>query len=150
MGCISYCFIAFVFALMTVVMMISCKTSPVFKKFRALLNPQQASVYQSIIHERTMIYVQGLVLGAILGLIVIMNLKKEKTKNKVCVFVLVALVTNILYYKLHPKSTYMLLHLDSQEQVSGWLDTYKTMKLRSALSILIGIMAYISLGMGCC
>ena len=45
--------------------------------------------------------------------------------NKLCVFVVIALGINYLYYTIHPKTTYMLQHITSTEQNIAWLNIYK-------------------------
>ena len=73
-----------------------------------------------------------------------------KQTNKLCVFIVIALGTNYLFYGLHPKSTYMLLHLNSREQNEAWLNIYKEMKLRCKLGLLLGVIGYVLLGNGLC
>ena len=117
--------------------------------FRKLLNQEQLQVYNSITKERMSIYIQGLILGILLAVLVTFNSSLKGT-NKLCVFVVIALGVNYLFYTLHPKSTYMLLHLKSQQQNAAWLNIYKEMKLRCKLGLLLGLVGYVLLGNGLC
>lgn len=149
MSCISFCLLGAALLGSSVLTMMSSKDSKVFKNFRYLLDDNQQQVYKSIIKERSMIYIQGLILGFILALIVTLNLKLKK-RNRICLFIVIALGTNYLYYSLYPKSTYMLEHLNNVKQNKAWLAIYKEMKLRCKLGLLLGILGYIVLGNGVC
>ena len=69
-------------------------------------------------------------------------LEKVSTLNRVCVFVVVALVFNVVYYLLMPKTSYMLQHLNSTEQINAWLRVYKVMRQRYILGFFVGIIGY--------
>jgi membrane protein insertase Oxa1/YidC/SpoIIIJ len=113
------------------------------------LDDNQKQIYKSVINERTNIYIQGLVLGIVLALLITFNTNLAKGNN-VCLFIVIAIVVNILYYSLYPKSTYMLEHLKSQDQVKAWLNIYKEMKIRCKVGMIIGFVGYIFLGSGWC
>ena len=44
-----------------------------------------------------LVYIQGLLIGVILGLIVVSMLDRVSSLNRVCVFVVAALVFNVVY-----------------------------------------------------
>ena len=115
----------------------------------ALLDDNQQQVYKSVTKERLSIYIQGLVLGIILAILVTFHTNLTKSVN-VCIFIAVALSVNWLYYSLYPKSTYMLKHLTSSDQVNAWLNIYKEMKIRKYVGLLLGISGYLLLGIGWC
>ena len=150
MSCVSYCLFGAALLGSSILTMLSSKTSPVFKKFKNVLDDNQQQVYKSIINERTTIYVQSLLLGIILALLVTINLNKVEKYSRVCLFVVIALGTNYLGYTLYPKSTYMLEHLKTTEQNKAWLAIYKEMKLRCALGFVLGIFGYLLLARGFC
>ena len=150
MTCVSYCFLGAALLGSSIFAMLTSKSAPVFKKFNNLLTEDQQQVYKSIISERASIYTQSLILGIVIACIVVFNLKKISKHSRVCLFILLALGTNYLFYSLYPKSTYMLTHLSSQEQNKAWLKIYKEMKLRCHLGLLLGIIGYFLLGMGWC
>lgn len=151
MACLSYCFLGIVLLVGSLLMMVLCKLdNKDMVHFNSLLDDKQKQIYKSITKERGIIYAQGMIIGIIIGLLAIMYFKKLNYKNKVCLFILIALVTNLFYYKLYPKTTYMLLHLNNKEQVEGWLNIYKTMKYKYMVSILVALIGYLILGIGCC
>ena len=147
--CISYCLLGAALLGSMIMTMLASKKSKRFTDFMSLLDEDQQRVYKSIIKERMTIYIQGLVLGVILAIAVTFNTDLSKSVN-ICLFVVISLGINLAYYEFYPKSTYMLNHLNSNEQVNGWLNIYREMKLRSKLGFVLGILGYIILGMGWC
>tara|TARA_B100000886_G_scaffold298178_1_gene226195 strand:+ start:72 stop:524 length:453 start_codon:yes stop_codon:yes gene_type:complete len=149
MACLNYCVLGAAFLGSSILAMMASKQSGNFVNFRKLLNQRQLEIYNGITRERMSIYIQGLILGVLLAVLITFNSSLRGT-NKLCVFVVIALGTNYLFYSLHPKSTYMLLHLTSQQQNEAWLNIYKEMKLRCKLGLLLGLVGYILLGNGLC
>ena len=149
MTCLNYCVLGAAFLGSSILTMMASKQSGNFVNFRKLLNQRQLEIYNGITRERMSIYIQGLILGVLLAVLITFNSSLRGT-NKLCVFVVIALGTNYLFYSLHPKSTYMLLHLTSQQQNEAWLNIYKEMKLRCMLGLLLGLVGYILLGNGLC
>ena len=147
--CMNYCVIGAAFLGSSILTMMASKSSNNFVKFRKLLNQKQLEIYNNITKERMSIYIQGLILGILLAVLVTFN-SSLKSTNKLCVFVVIALGVNYLFYSLYPKSTYMLLHLNSQQQNEAWLDIYKEMKLRCKLGLLLGLVGYLLPGKGLC
>jgi len=147
--CISYCLVGAALLGSMIVTMLASKRSKNFKNFMNLLDDNQQQIYKSVIKERMTIYVQGLVIGVILAILCTFSNKLSKN-NKICLFIVIALGFNMLYYSLYPKSTYMLSHLTSVEQNNAWLKIYKEMKLRCKVGLLLGIVGYVLLGMGWC
>jgi uncharacterized protein YacL len=147
--CISYCLVGAALLGSMIMSMLATKKSKNFRNFMALLDDNQAQVYKSVIKERMSIYVQGLVIGVILAILITFNSNLSKNNN-VCLFVVIALGFNWGYYLLYPKSTYMLSHLNSAVQNDAWLRIYKEMKLRCHVGLLLGIVGYLLLGMGWC
>jgi uncharacterized protein YacL len=148
-ACLNYCVLGAAFLGSSILTMMASKNSKNFVQFRRLLNDNQLHTYNNISKERIAIYIQGLILGIIVALLVTFNSSLRST-NKLCVFVVIALGINYLFYTLHPKSTYMLLHLNSKEQNNAWLNIYKEMKYRCMLGLLLGLVGYILLGNGLC
>jgi len=147
--CISYCLVGAALLGSMIVTMLASKKSKNFVNFMNLLDDDQQQIYKSVIKERMSIYIQGLVIGVILAILCTFTNKLTKT-NKICLFIVIALGFNMLYYSLYPKSTYMLSHLTSKEQNEAWLKIYKEMKLRCKIGLLLGIVGYILLGIGWC
>lgn len=147
--CISYCLVGAALLGSMLMVMMANKKSKNFRNFIALLNDDQQQVYKSVINERMNIYIQGLSLGIILAILVTYHTNLTKGVN-VCIFIVVSLGINCLYYALYPKSTYMLKHLTSSDQVNAWLSIYKEMKVRNYVGMLLGILGYLLIGVGWC
>ena len=147
--CLSYCLVGSALIGSMIMTMMTSKNSKNFKNFSMLLTDDQKNIYISVIRERLSIYVQGLIIGVILALLVTFKNNWSKVNN-VCLFVTIALGFNYLYYSLFPKSTYMLSHLESPDQVKAWLKIYKEMKFRCKFGFLLGILGYLLLGYGWC
>ena len=149
MACVNTCLIGSGFLGSSILTMLAGKNSGNFAKFNNILNPEQRETYKKITQERMNIYIQGLVIGSVLAVLMSQMVKLDKNK-KVCLFVVIALGFNYAYYTLYPKSTYMLQHLTSKEQNQAWLNIYKEMKTRCMVGFLLGLVGYIVLGIGSC
>lgn len=148
MVCINSCLIAVVLLSGTIATMITSKTSPNFRKFDETLTVEQKKLYHKINMERLRIYIEGMILGLITGLFALSLLpKKVEDVSKVCLFVIVCLLINMVYYRMYPKSTYMVKHLKTPEQKEAWLAIYKEMKYRHLLGMILGFGGYVMLGM---
>ena len=112
------------------------------------LNPQQLAIYNSIVKERSRIYLEGNILGLVLALIYFFNSGKFEKKTNICAFVLIAMTTSYYYYTLKPKSDYIIRHLSDSIQVEAWLLKYKTMKRRYHIGYLLGGLGYLILSYG--
>lgn len=115
-----------------------------FKNFNNLLNEEQKLIYKKIMKERMRLYLEGLLIGLLLGFIYLQYSKKSI--YSACVFASIILGVNNLYYLLHPKSAYMLTHLTTTEQNVAWLEIYKFMKNRCYMGMILGAAAYILVG----
>tara|TARA_B100001093_G_scaffold250134_1_gene239640 strand:- start:20643 stop:21047 length:405 start_codon:yes stop_codon:yes gene_type:complete len=116
------------------------------KGFSKTLSSEQLSKYKNIVEERKNISLRGYGLGFALaiGIIVFnMSMRKEKlTKmSMICTTASTVFIVQYLYYILSPKSDWILLHLNTQEQKERWLDIYRTMQYNCHLSVALGIIA---------
>ena len=75
---ISFCFVAFVLIISSVYLAIMRQDKQIFFDFQKLLNPEQIEKYHKIVRERFMIYVGGMLLGLLFGLIYYFKNKNEK------------------------------------------------------------------------
>lgn len=116
-------------------------------KFPKSLNTEQLVIYNKVIKERMTLFLQGLVLGLILGFIYLNYSRSsgEVVKSQ-CVFTLLVLVTVYAYYSLYPKQYSMLPTLQSTEQRALWWDVYTEMKKRSLIGFLLGVVAFLLVG----
>jgi len=147
--CMSYCLIGSAFVGSMILTMLASKKSKRFTDFMLLLDEEQKQIYRSVIDERMSIYIQGMVLGIAVAIILVFN-SKVSNSVKICMFITIALGINYFYYILSPKSTYMLEHVSSVEQNVAWLGIYKEMKLRCHIGAIMGIIGYILIGRGMC
>ena len=120
------------------------KDDKIFNKFTILLNDKQKEIYKKIFYERLKIYLLGVISGLFLGLLYQYN---SKNKN-ICIFLTIIFITKLVIYKIHPKSDYMLYHLDNQNQVNAWTDIYVHMKTTWIKSIILGVLSYIFINYG--
>ena len=140
---ITICSVAVVFLLSSIFMMF-LKDEKLFANFMNTLNKDQKNIYFKIIRERTMLYIGGMLLGLLLGFI-FLSMNKKSGMN-ICAFITIVFVTQLVFYKVYPKSTYMLYHLDNKNQVSAWTDIYTYMKKIYMLSFFLAIVSYILIG----
>lgn len=112
--------------------------------FYKTLSADKIARYEAIIKERRDIYLKGYGLGLIAALIALIIYERNGYKqavNKVCFIGGITLLINYFYYMLTPKTDYMILHLDAENQRKAWLDIYKTMQFKYHLGLLLGILA---------
>jgi uncharacterized protein YacL len=110
-----------------------------------------AIAYEKIIHERSTIYLQGILLGLILSTICVYIMKQTPNRfYKTMIYVSVTLFTAVIYYMVVPKSDYMLHHLKSEEQIHTWFQTYRTMQSRYMIGFVLGAIASIPFSFAYC
>lgn len=143
---ISICVIAFTLLVSSIIMLF-LKDENLFTTFINTLDEKQKKTYLQVIKERTNIYLSGKFIGLILGLLYLF-ISGNYSKQGVCIFISITFVFQLLFYKLYPKSTYMLEHLTTSEQKIAWLDIYKYMKKIWIISVILSFIAYFLLGLG--
>lgn len=118
---------------------------PVFQEYRASLNQYQLEIYERIKAERLSLYLQGLAFGfAVAFLNYYFNKSSNDFLNK-CLFLVITMTICTFYYLLMPKSTHMVKHLTSRNQVDKWHAVYKEMQRRYYLGFGIGLAGYIAI-----
>lgn len=125
------------------------------RHFENLLSISQKETYEKIKNERMSIYFTGYTLGFFFSLVLILyyrNVSKTKLSkiNILCLVFSVSFITNYFYYMLSPKTTYMLLHLNTKEQTKAWLEIYKSMQYNYHMGFVLGIIALLFLTHGTC
>tara|TARA_A100001015_G_scaffold311782_1_gene415693 strand:- start:48 stop:458 length:411 start_codon:yes stop_codon:yes gene_type:complete len=111
-----------------------------------LLDSNQKLIKEKIVEERKNIYFNGYIIGLILSFIVIF-INKSVLKRKfniwkiVCFVGCITFTTNYFYYILSPKTTYMIQHLNSQDQINEWLNVYRIMQIKYHVGLVFGIIA---------
>lgn len=149
MVCINSCVLGFALVGGMIFCMLASHTSSVFVEFQNLLNNEQKRIYTNIVKERAQQYLIGFFIGLLLAYLFIINTDYQGLP-KVCIFVTIALAINILYYKIMPKSKYMLEYLNTSDQNKAWLKIYKHMKFRYMTGMVLGALGYLFLANGLC
>jgi uncharacterized protein YacL len=146
MACALSCTISAVFVIGMIYFYNMTDKSEIVKHYKSSLSSDLQKRYEKISKERLMISYQGYVLGVIISLgIIFYNLKIKGTKmsntSLVCTVIATAFLTNYFYYMLHPKSDWMLNHLNNQEEVKAWLQMYREMQYNYHMGLVLGIIA---------
>jgi len=149
MTCIDSCLLGSILIGTMIVNMFSSHKDKVFLEFQKTLSTEQQQIYSSIVNERLKIYLQGYMLGLIFAFLYIFYSNQTKMK-KVCIFITIAISVKIIYYRITPKSKYMLEYLTSPEQNKAWLKIYKHMSRKWIFGAIIGGLGYLSIGSGLC
>ena len=97
--------------------------------------------YDTIAKERMTISYQGYIAGIILSLFIIFYKGVKNTFSLVCTVMSTCFLTNYFYYMLHPKSDWLLNHMDNQEEVNAWLKMYREMQYNYHAGLALGIVA---------
>lgn len=126
-------------------MMLYYDKENIMMNFQSTLNEKQNAIYQLIIKERMRLYIEGLIIGLLLGFIYLMYSKKSVFSS--CLFTLIVLGVNNSYYLLYPKSDYMVKYLETEEQRDAWLNVYTSMKNRCYMGMILGVISYLIIGL---
>ena len=144
--CSSWCYIAIVFLVANIY--VSCTADKTERKDRLYnaLSPEGIKQYENIVRERRDIYLKGYVFGLIISILFlygVQGIRRTSMINTglVCIVGAITLLCNYLFYIIHPKSDYMVLHLDSKGQREAWLDIYRHMQLKYHMGLVFGIIA---------
>ena len=140
MNCSLCCFIAAALLGSMLYFVINSANNDKILYFRSLLNNEQQKIHSNIVKERSYIYLSGFVLGLIIALVYLKNVK-SKNQPIYCIFIAIVLGTTYIHYTLMPKSNYMLDHIDTAEQARAWLSIYKEMKKRCHIGMILGVVA---------
>jgi len=146
MACALSCSISAIFIIGMIYFYNMTGKSEIVKHYKATLSSDLQKRYDKISQERLMIGYQGYALGVILSLgIIFYNLKikgaKMNTTTLVCTVIATAFVSNYFYYILHPKSDWMLNHLQNKEEIKAWLLMYREMQYNYHMGLVLGIIA---------
>lgn len=146
MACLLSCAISAIFIIGMIYFYNMTNKSKIVKAYKEKMPPDLQKRYETISNERMRISYQGYILGFILSLFVIFynyKFKGSKLSNTslVCTVIAVSFITNYFYYMLSPKSDWMLNHMNSQDQVKGWLLMYREMQFNYHAGLALGIIA---------
>jgi uncharacterized protein YacL len=146
MACLLSCAISAIFIIGMIYFYNMTNKSKIVQAYKEKMPPDLQKLYQKISDERMRISYQGYILGFVLSLFVIFynyKIKGFKMGNTslVCTVIAVSFLTNYFYYMLSPKSDWMLNHMNSQDQVKGWLLMYREMQFNYHAGLALGIIA---------
>lgn len=156
--CSSTLFIAFIFLLADIIFIFNTYNSSIKSEFYNNLDVGKQQIYKSIVQERTMIYMKSVFIALMSALSYMYlvprgNFFKPQNMSK---FNIVALSVVIYYivsyhmYILYPKTDYMMLHLDSENEKVAWLKVYRNMQYNFHLSFVLGFIGICILFIGIC
>ena len=146
MPCAISCMISAIFIIGMIYFYNMTGKSEIVKHYKTSLSSDLQKRYDIISQERLMIGYQGYALGVIVSLgIIFYNLKIKNVKMNitalVCTVIATAFITNYFYYILHPKSDWMLNHLQNKEEIRAWLQMYREMQYNYHMGLTLGIIA---------
>lgn len=141
MACAVSCMISAVFIIGMIYFYNRTDKSEIVKQYKEQMSPELQDRYDKITKERRMISCQGYIVGIILSLFIIFYRGIKNTFSLVCTVMATCFLTNYFYYMLHPKSDWMLNHVETQEEVKAWLEMYKEMQFNYHAGLVLGIVA---------
>ena len=120
------------------------------ERFYATLSPELISRYESIIQERREIYMKGFGVGLMLSAVAMYMCKARKPMHMGCMAGAITLITTYFFYIIHPKSDYMILHLNHEKQRNAWLNIYRDMQYKYHIGLVLGILSVMIGGYSIC
>ena len=153
--CSTSCLISVVFFVSAVYKLLVMDKDMYDKGFSDTLSQDQLNKYKKIVDERKKLSMQGYALGFGLAVVLIvlnMTMKKQKLSkgSMACTTAATMFIVQYPYYILSPKSDWILLHLNTQEQKEKWLDVYRTMQYNCHVSVALGVVAAAALSYSFC
>ena len=143
---ISSCLLSGGFIFASIYSMIVGKYNKKTIKFIGTLDSvEQLEMYNKIQAERTVIYLQGQILGIVLAIFYLYYFKNN-TKYSYCYFALITNIITIAYYLLKPKKYKMIDYLKTEEQKQSWQESKDSMKTTYIFGFILGLIGYIILG----
>ena len=106
---------------------------------RLLLNEKQTEILDEIVQERARISFEGLMFGLLVALPFFLLFRMCLVAS------IILFMSQGIYYHLKPKNKWLLNHLDSKEQIDGWLKVYKKMKTSGVLTSSAVTSVYLSI-----
>ena len=146
MACAISCSISLIFIIGMIYFYYMTDKSEIVKEYKSKLPTDLQKKYEKISQERMILSYYGYFYGFIISLFLIfynIKIKKEKVSTWaiVCLVMASCFLTNYFYYRLTPKSDWMLNHINNAEQAKLWLQMYKTMSVYYHTGLVLGIIA---------
>jgi hypothetical protein len=142
---ISSCLLASGFIFASIYSMIISKYNQKTIKFIGSLDSvEQLEMYNRVKSERLIIYLQGQILGMIIGLFYLFYFKNN-SRYSYCYFSLITYVITVIYYLLKNKQYKMNDHLKTDEQRKLLEESNESMKTTYIFGFILGLIGYIVL-----
>jgi len=145
MACTISCMISAVFILGMIYFYYKTENSPIVKQYKENLSLDLQQRYTRITKERRTLSYQGYVLGLVLSLFILFynHIKgaKMSTFPLVCTVMTTCFLTHYFYYILHPKTDWMLTHMNTHREVQSWLQMYREMQYNYHTGVVLGVIA---------
>ena len=114
------------------------------KDYMGTLTADQRQTYAKIVEERRGIYLRGFGLGLLLSTILLGIHHQYLTMSRtvlLCNVAAITLATNYFYYVLSPKSDWMVLHFNTNNDsdAANWLRVYRGMQVNYHVGLVLGI-----------
>ena len=138
--CKSYCAVAMILFIGMILCMTKAVQDPKFDEFEATLSKELKEKYKGIVKERGKIYYKSLLISVLFAALVV-KMSMDKGYERISLFCIASTITLFLsavIYKVHPKSDYMILHLEDKKQREAWLHNYRAMQLNCHVGHLLG------------
>ena len=156
--CYKTVFFALIFILADILLLFLINKKQLKNNFVNSLDIEKKEIYKNIIQERRLIYFKSIFIGLLVSLLYMYVLPKNnflKPKNLSRFFVrslsiIILYLTIYFSYTLHPKTDYMVLHLDTQIQREEWINIYKNMQYYYHISFLLSFISLSILYYGIC
>jgi hypothetical protein len=113
------------------------------EKMIELMDDKQRAIYKTVRQERLQHYLLGLLSGVVLSLPTLYLITDNTTK--VCASGIILMTTASIVYYLLPKSTFMIKHLNSQEQKEAWMNVSRNFIKKKLAGVLIAMILYIGI-----
>jgi len=119
-------------------------SNSVIKSYREKLPLNMQEKYDEISKERASIYFQGYGVGLLFSLVFLIynyKFKKEKLKWPYLVLTTISIcfIVNYFYYKIYPKSDWLLNYVKTQEESKAWLNLYKELQTNYHIGLVYGL-----------
>jgi hypothetical protein len=119
------------------------------KDYMRTLTEDQQQIYAKIVAERRGIYLRGFGWGLLLSAILLGIHHQYLTMSRtvlLCNVAAITLATNYFYYMLSPKSDWMVLHFENDNNsnndhsdAANWLRVYRGMQVNYHVGLVLGI-----------
>jgi len=111
--------------------------------FASLDKPKQLEIYNEIVSERVTLFLQGQILGILVGAFYLYFFKKNSYNY--CIFSLTTYIIATLYYMIMPKQKYILDYLTTNEQIILWRRNSNAITNSYITGFILGMIGYILL-----